>query len=156
MTQTEINDCLISLVHQNFENVSVTPEARRAVVCSVKEAFMVGTDDGKAIILAAVDNMIAPRVATDAAAAIMRTLDIVARWCAIKTPNEGLRSYTSGPTVYTQAGRQWRVTCYGGMTQRHFFGVDQADALAQFAQWADTDMVHDGKTEPNNEIPVQS
>lgn len=136
--ETELN-ALIAHAQQHAGSFGCTVDVAMSRLS--RAAYTLGSDNGQARILEAADRMLGERIADAGAASMLRSLSVIERWCAIRTPGEGLRSYSSGPTVYTELGRQWRITGYGGMTQRHFFGASQADALAQFAQWCEGDML---------------
>lgn len=149
LTTAELDTELINLANETFREIPLSNPAKRCVALLTRAAYILGEDQGKARVNAAIDSLMGARLESEKVQSLFRSMATIERWCkaqGARTPNEALRSYSAGPTLKVGPSEQFRVTCYGGMTQHHFFGADQADAMAQMAQWAEGDMLPEARS----------
>lgn len=116
--------------------VASTAVTVREGTAAVRQAFTLGTDHGKALILSAAADMFGTPVENAEAEQAHRSNTAVADWCEKSDSEFSYRSYSIRRTCFTDPGKAWGATAHSLNTgDPIFYGASHAEALAKLATW---------------------
>jgi len=130
----------------------------RAIVGALRVVYTLGHDQGTAETIKRAVELLGSPIAEAQHEQLAHSMATIVQWCDEGDVSLECRSYSVRRTVYTDPERKYSAT--GGSIADAYpvqhFGASHAEALARLATWCAERLVHDGKTETNNAVPVQS
>lgn len=163
MTDEQIETELNALVYGEFASTFASTRAvwemdDTDAKTLARQAFTLGQDNGKAIMLEQAERLIRPSLVSAQGVQLIVSTEALIRWCDEANHALEVRSYSVRRTVFTDPEKSWCATAHALDRSTAVFGASHAEALARLATWCrdqtrDTDRPNELPTQPNHEMP---